>query len=110
MEAILRSHSIYYVVNPKDKREQDKRTLREIVAGTDVQKQAQLRLELLKAENKVMALLETSLASDLLSKIQGKTPAQAWEALKPLHLANVSLHGWQEMQQLRAKDYEGVVN
>ena len=26
-----------------------------------------------------------------------------------MHLANVSLHGWQEMQQLRAKDFEGVV-
>ena len=39
MKAILRSHSLYYVVNPEDKREKDKRTLIEIVAGTDAQKQ-----------------------------------------------------------------------
>ena len=64
----------------------------------------------MKAEDKVMALLETSVASDLLNKLRGKTPEQAWEALKPLHMANVSLHGWQEMQQLRAKDFEGVVD
>ena len=45
MEAILRSHSLYYVVNPDDKREKDKRTLLDIVAGSDKQKQAQLRLD-----------------------------------------------------------------
>ena len=30
MEAILRSHSLYYVVKPDDKREQEKRTLLEM--------------------------------------------------------------------------------
>ena len=105
MEAILRSHSLYHIVNPNDRREREKRMLLITIAGKDEEKRAKLKLDLMNAKDKVMALLETSVAADLLSKIRGKAPAHAWAALKPMHLANISLHGWQEMQQLRAKDF-----
>ena len=110
MEAILSSHSLYHIVNPNDKREREKCMLLMVVAGQNEEKRAKLKLDLMNAKDKVMALLQTSVAPDLLNKIRGKVPAHAWAALKPLHLANVSLHGWQKMQQLRAKDYEGVVD
>ena len=76
MEAILRSHSLYHIVAPNDKREREKRILLMVVVGKDEQKKAKLKLDLMNAEDKVMALLETPVAPDLLSKIRGKAPAQ----------------------------------
>ena len=67
MEAILRSHSLYHIVNPNDKRERQKRMLLMLVVGQNEEKKAKLKLDLLNAEDKVMALLETSVPPDLLS-------------------------------------------
>ena len=67
MEAILRSHSLYHIVNPNDKRGRQKRMLLMLVAGQNEEKRAKLKLDLMNAEDKVMALLETSVASDLLT-------------------------------------------
>ena len=51
MESVLRSRSLYYVVDSADEREKAKRTLLDVIAGEDGPKKAQIKLDKLRHED-----------------------------------------------------------
>ena len=104
MEAVLRARSLYYLVKPDDKREVHKLKLLETAAGEDAKKLAQIEYNRLTDEDRVIAILQATIDPSLLNSIQGKSAAEAWATLKPVHLANVTLNVWQKMQGFRVKD------
>ena len=108
MESVLRSRSLYYVVNSTDEREKEKRQLLDVIAGDDGPKKAQVKLDKLKHEDQVIAIIQATIEPSLLNSIRGKSAEEAWQILKPVHLANVMLTRWQEMQTYRVKNHEAV--
>jgi len=110
MEAVLRARSLYYLVKPDDQREVQKLKLLKTAAGDDAKKLAQIEYNRMTDEDRVIAILQATIDPSLLNSILGKTAAEAWTILKPVHLANVTLNVWQKMQGFRVKDYEVVVD
>ena len=110
MEAVLRSKSLFYIVASKDARATEKRDLLIEIAGKDNAKLAQIRLDKLKHEDQVnvLAILQATIEPSLLNSIRGKSAEEAWQILKPVHLANVTLSVWQEMHTYRVKNHDGV--
>ena len=113
MERVLRALSLYHVVEPKDDRELRKLEYLKasIGEGKDGKaKVAKINYERLIAEDKVIAILMATVEKDLASSIIGRTAAEAWKSLRPVHMINVMLHVWQQMQEMKVKDYECVVD
>ena len=113
MEQVLRAAGLYHVVEPKDARELKKlEYLKASVAdGKDGEaKMAKINYERLIAEDKVLAILMATVEKDLASSIIGRSAEEAWKSLQPTHMINVLLHGWQQMQEIRVKDHECVVD
>ena len=108
MEAVLRSKSLYYIVAPGDARAKEKRKLLLQIADKEPTKLAQIKLDKLKHEDQVIAIIQATIEPTLLNSIRGKTAKEAWTILKPVHLANVTLTVWQEMQTFRVKNHDGV--
>jgi hypothetical protein len=113
MERVVRALSLYHVVEPKDEREVRKLEYLKasIGEGKDGKaKVAKINYERLIAEDKVIAILMATVEKDLASSIIGRTAAEAWKSLRPVHMINVMLHVWQQMQEMKVKDYECVVD
>ena len=108
MEAMLRAKGLFHVVVPSDTRALKKLTFLEQIAGKDVAKLAQIELDKLRNEDQVIAILRATIEPSLLNSIRSKNAEEAWTVLKPVHLANVMLSEWQEMQTYRVKNHEGV--
>ena len=113
MERVLRALSLYHVVEPKDGRELQKLEYLKasIGEGKDGKaKLAKISYERLIAEDKVLAILMATVEKDLASSIIGRSAAEAWKSLRPVHMINVMLHVWQQMQEMKVKDHECVVD
>ena len=94
MEAVLRSKSLFYIVASQDQRAKEKHDLLLEIAGKDAAKLAQIKLDKLKHEDQVIAILQATIEPSLLNSIRGKSAEEAWQILKPVDLANVTLTVW----------------
>ena len=61
MEAVLRSRGLYYVVAPGDTRAKEKLALLDKIEGEDGPKKAQIKLDKLRHEDQVIAILQATI-------------------------------------------------